>query len=488
MDDYSLTYTDAAGDRATIGFKSGPSPREIARAARDAVRALERVFAARSTEGADLTDADVDDLKVESIAPAGADALQIAAGTRLGDLPGAIERALAPALEPAHGDPADAAPSLGELPQTELLRRAWLASAALGPDPDEPSLADYNALMGEIERRCSSVRTRLGSLVAEVVEPEAGYAGIQVSLVKPDGTGGLVSWTEVGPEGPYGQTAHTFSYDGVAEEPVMTVCDPDGEWMREDMAALAPTAAAPAPDPGALPDRKAGNRVIAREGDDAVVMRELDDGRVEYVVAHGYVEETGHWSYGTYTGSLAAAAAELEGKRLIDGPDEVAGVCVIGHDDVALRLMDWGVEDPTPEAVGRVAAFMGAALPEELEGRAMALIDEAVEALLPDIAPADVALRAAGAHVTTPEEIDRIIELGPSGWRAREFPDRLAAPTPDEVIVADNSTGELFITGFADVRAACEWLKSDCTEDMAIDRAEEARESIDRRDRPRRKL
>lgn len=485
MGDYSLTYTDAAGDRATIGFKSGPSPREIARSARDAVRALERVFAARSTEGADLTDVDVDGLRVDRIARAGADALPIAAGTRLGDLPGAIERALAP--EPPRDDPADGAPSLGELPQTELLRRTWLASAALGPDPDESALAAYDALMGEVERRLAGVRTRLGTLVAEVVEPEAGYAGIQVSLVKPDGTGGLVSWTEVGPEESYGQTAHTFSYDGVAEEPVMTVCDPDGEWMRDDMAALAPPAA-PAPDPGAVPDWKARNRVIAREGDDAVVMRELDNGRVEYVVAHGYIEETGHWSYGTYKGSLAAAAAELEGKSLIDGPDEVIDVCVVGHDDVALRLMDWGVEDPTPEVVGRVAAFMGAALPEELEGRAMALIDEAVEALLPDIAPADVALRAAGAHVTTPEEIDRIVELGPAGWREREFPDLLAAPTPEEVIVADNSSGELFISGFADVRAACEWLKSDCTEDMARDRAEEARESIGRRDRPRRKF
>lgn len=406
MAGYSLSYIDASGERATVGFASGPSPREIAAAARDAARALERAFAAHAG------DVDVDGLRVESIAPDGADALPIPVDTMIGDLPGALEGAFAPSAEPA-----PAAPSVGELPQTELLRRAWLASAALGDDPDEDALAAYDALMGELERRSASVHTRLGTLVAEVVEPEAGFCGIQVSLVRPDGTGGLVSWTEVGPEEAYGHTAHTFSYDGVDEEPVMTVCDPDGEWMRDDLASLVRAPAVP-------------------------------------------------------TGRCGVIAA-----------------CVVGRRDVEEGLRALGVEEPTPEMVGRVEAFMEDGLVEELEGRAASLIEEAAAAVLPDIAPADVALRAAGAQMVATEEIDGLIALGRERWSAREFPDLLAATTPDEIIVADNSTGEMFVTGFSDVRAACEWLRGgDCTDAEAVARAERARESIERRDRTRRKL
>lgn len=411
MTGYSMSYIDASGERATVGFASGPSPREIARAARGAARALERAFAAHAG------DVDVDGLRVERIAPDGSGALPIPVDTRIGDLPDALAGALAPSAEPAGADPAPGAPAPGELPQTELLRRAWLASAALGHDPDEDALAAYDALMGELERRSASVDTRLGTLVAEVVEPDAGYGGIQVSLIKPDGTGGLVSWTEVGPEDEYGPTAQTFSYDGVDEEPVMTVCDPDGEWMRDDLASLVRAPVAPA------------------------------------------------------------------------GRDGAIAACIVNRRAVEEGLRALGVEGPTPEMVGRVGAFMEDGLLEELEGRAASLIEDAAAAVLPDIAPADVALRAAGAQMVATEEIDGLIALGRERWSAREFPDLLAATTPDEVIVADNSTGEMFVTGFSDVRAACEWLRGgDCTDAEAVARAERARESVERRDRTRRKL
>ena len=51
---------------------------------------------------------------------------------------------------------------------------------------------------------------------------------------------------------------------------------------------------------------------IDRNGDDALVMHKMADGSREFIVAHGYDEETGHWGHGTYYDSLASAAADLE--------------------------------------------------------------------------------------------------------------------------------------------------------------------------------
>lgn len=62
---------------------------------------------------------------------------------------------------------------------------------------------------------------------------------------------------------------------------------------------------------------------IDRNGDDALVMHKLADGGREFIVAHGYDEETGHWSYGTYYDSLASAAADLEGRAISNGTDVI---------------------------------------------------------------------------------------------------------------------------------------------------------------------
>lgn len=61
---------------------------------------------------------------------------------------------------------------------------------------------------------------------------------------------------------------------------------------------------------------KQKNVLIDRNGDDALVMRKMDDGSREFVVAHAYDEETGHWGHGTYYGSIADAAADLEGRSI----------------------------------------------------------------------------------------------------------------------------------------------------------------------------
>lgn len=37
---------------------------------------------------------------------------------------------------------------------------------------------------------------------------------------------------------------------------------------------------------------------IDRNGDDALVMHKMADGSREFIVAHGYDEETGHWGHG----------------------------------------------------------------------------------------------------------------------------------------------------------------------------------------------
>lgn len=55
---------------------------------------------------------------------------------------------------------------------------------------------------------------------------------------------------------------------------------------------------------------------IDRNGDDALVMHKMADGSREFIVAHGYDEETGHWGHGTYYDSLASAAADLESRTI----------------------------------------------------------------------------------------------------------------------------------------------------------------------------
>lgn len=62
---------------------------------------------------------------------------------------------------------------------------------------------------------------------------------------------------------------------------------------------------------------------IDRNGDDALVMHKKADGSREFIVAHGYDEETGHWGHGTYYDSLASAAADLEGRYISTGEEVI---------------------------------------------------------------------------------------------------------------------------------------------------------------------
>lgn len=83
---------------------------------------------------------------------------------------------------------------------------------------------------------------------------------------------------------------------------------------------------------------------IDRNGDDALVMHKMADGSREFIVAHGYDEETGHWGHGTYYGSLASAAADLEGRAISDAGEEVICPDFWYRADIESALEDAGLE------------------------------------------------------------------------------------------------------------------------------------------------
>ena len=89
---------------------------------------------------------------------------------------------------------------------------------------------------------------------------------------------------------------------------------------------------------------KEKNVLIDRNGDDALVMRKMDDGRREFVVAHGYDEETGHWGHGTYYDSIASAAADLEGRAISTATDVILADFWC-REDIAAALEDQGIPD-----------------------------------------------------------------------------------------------------------------------------------------------
>ena len=68
---------------------------------------------------------------------------------------------------------------------------------------------------------------------------------------------------------------------------------------------------------------KENHVLIDRNGDDALVMHKMADDRREFIVAHGYDEETGHWGHGTYYDSLASAAADFEGRYISTGEEVI---------------------------------------------------------------------------------------------------------------------------------------------------------------------
>ena len=89
---------------------------------------------------------------------------------------------------------------------------------------------------------------------------------------------------------------------------------------------------------------KEKNVLIDRNGDDALVMRNKNDGSREFVVAHGYDEETGHWGHGTYYDSLASAAADLEGRAISAPGMEVICPDFWYRDDIESALENAGIE------------------------------------------------------------------------------------------------------------------------------------------------
>lgn len=83
---------------------------------------------------------------------------------------------------------------------------------------------------------------------------------------------------------------------------------------------------------------------IDRNGDDALVMHKMPDGSREFIVAHGYDEETGHWGHGTYYDSLASAAADLEGRVISAVGEEVICPDFWYRTDIEIVLENAGIE------------------------------------------------------------------------------------------------------------------------------------------------
>lgn len=83
---------------------------------------------------------------------------------------------------------------------------------------------------------------------------------------------------------------------------------------------------------------------IDRNGDDALVMHKMADGIREFIVAHGYDEETGHWGHGTYYDSLASAAADLESRTISDAGEEVICPDFWYRADIESALENAGLE------------------------------------------------------------------------------------------------------------------------------------------------
>lgn len=89
---------------------------------------------------------------------------------------------------------------------------------------------------------------------------------------------------------------------------------------------------------------KENHVLIDCNGDDALVMHKMADNRREFIVAHGYDEETGHWGHGTYYDSLASAAADLEGRVISAVGEEVICPDFWYRADIEIALENAGIE------------------------------------------------------------------------------------------------------------------------------------------------
>lgn len=132
---------------------------------------------------------------------------------------------------------------------------------------------------------------------------------------------------------------------------------------------------------------------IARDGDDALVMHKMADGRREFIVAHGYDEETGHWGHGTYYDSLASAAADLEGRAISNAAEEVICPDFWYRADIESALEYAGLEvndanvDATLEELGLDAGWFGSNFHDRLAEMGNEMIADAVDNIGPNGGP-----------------------------------------------------------------------------------------------------
>lgn len=129
---------------------------------------------------------------------------------------------------------------------------------------------------------------------------------------------------------------------------------------------------------------------IDRNGDDALVMHKMADGSREFIVTHGYDEETGHWGHGTYYDSLASAAADLEGRTISDAGEEVICPDFWYRADIESALEDAGLEvndanvNATLKELGFDNGWLNSNFHDRLAEQGNEMIADAVHGIEPD--------------------------------------------------------------------------------------------------------
>lgn len=130
---------------------------------------------------------------------------------------------------------------------------------------------------------------------------------------------------------------------------------------------------------------------IDRNGDDALVMHKMADGSREFIVAHGYDEETGHWGHGTYYDSLASAAADLEGRVISNAGEEVICPDFWYRADIESALEEAGLEvnDANVDAALEALDLDGEPILSNFHDRLAEMGNEMISDAVDNIAPSD---------------------------------------------------------------------------------------------------
>lgn len=130
---------------------------------------------------------------------------------------------------------------------------------------------------------------------------------------------------------------------------------------------------------------------IDRNGDDALVMHKMADGSREFIVAHGYDEETGHWGHGTYYDSLASAAADLEGRAISRAGEEVICPDFWYRADIESALEEAGLEvnDANVDAALEALDLDGEPILSNFHDRLAEMGNEMISDAVDNIAPSD---------------------------------------------------------------------------------------------------